>query len=99
MKEGERRVLDVQALVGTQSEAFVNFNFTTPKGCVTTVDISVYRYVVPLRICLATVDFMMYRFPKPYHDKVELKVSSGDGEYDLSNEVSVFRLCSCCHCN
>jgi hypothetical protein len=43
MKAGQRRVVDVQALVGNGSEAFLNINFTTAEGSVATVDISVYR--------------------------------------------------------
>jgi hypothetical protein len=43
MKEGQRSIVEVQALVGNGSEAFLNINFTTTKGSVATVDISVYR--------------------------------------------------------
>jgi hypothetical protein len=65
MKAAQRSGVDIRALLCNSWQAFVDIKVTAPKGCVATVDVSVFRYVVTLKICIATVNIMIYRFPEP----------------------------------
>jgi hypothetical protein len=50
MKAGGRTGIDIQSLTPRFCDAFVNIDVTTPKGCSTTVDVLLYKYVVTLLI-------------------------------------------------
>jgi hypothetical protein len=56
VRAGQRISVDVRALLGNRSQAFVNMNVKTTKDCVATVEASVYQYVVVLKICVPTVN-------------------------------------------
>jgi hypothetical protein len=100
MRAGGRTWIDVQPLIGRFCGAFVNIDVTTPKGCATTVDVLVYRYVtvVTLIICLSTVNVMMYSYAQPQHFRPELRVSLGETDEVVEQVVSGFRSCHCSAC-
>jgi hypothetical protein len=95
MRAGGRTGIDVQPLIGRFCGAFVNIDVTTPKGCATTVDVSVYKYVVTLVISLLTVNVMMDRYAQPRHFRPELRVGLGETDKVVEQVVSWFRLCHC----
>jgi len=49
-RAGRRTGIDIQSFIGRFWDAFVNIDITTPKGCSTTVDVLVYKYVVIMMI-------------------------------------------------
>ena len=51
MRAGGRAGINIQSLTPRFCDAFVNINVTTPKGCSTTVDVLLYKYVVTQMIC------------------------------------------------
>jgi hypothetical protein len=98
VREGRRICIDVHALLGNWCQAFVNVNVKTTEECVTTVEASVYWYVVTLNICIPTVNIMIHRFDVPHHDRPGLRVAQGDKDYNFTTTVSGFCLCFCHSC-
>ena len=98
MRAGQRTGVDIQALLGRGSGAFVNISVTTPKGYTASVNVLVYRYVVQVTPAnsLALVNVMMYRFPQPPDYTAQLKVAHGHTNMHVDLVVSGFRLCLCC---
>jgi hypothetical protein len=88
MRAGQRTGIDIQALLGRGSVAFVNISVTTPKGYTVSVNVLVYRYVVTPVNSFATVNNMMYRFPQPPDYTPQLKVAHGDTNMHVDQMVS-----------
>ena len=91
VKAGEHCVVEVDARLGNGWEAFVEISVTMPKGCTATMDVSIDRYVLVLKISLPMLgsQSMMSRYPGPeprYHT-AELRMSSGSNRY-YSRDVS-----------
>jgi hypothetical protein len=93
-RAGVSTTINVNALLGAGSKAFVNINVTTFKGYEAAVEVSMYRYVFNLTISLATVKIVIDRFPTPYHHRPELTIA--DGEIHAEVVVRGFRMRLCC---